>query len=67
MASLYLSFMILGEYQHSPVTVHQTNTESTHSCSKEEICSIDKPCDTSIDATKGNTRVSFDLENKPGE
>ena len=58
--------MFKDEYQHSPVTVHQTNTESTHSCSKEEICSIDKPSEASIDATKGNTRVSFDLEKKAG-
>ena len=55
-----------GDFQHSPVTVHQTNTESIHSCDKEETCSIDKPSDRSIDVTKGSTRVSFDLEKKAG-
>ena len=63
---IFIFSLFEGEFQHSPVTVHQTNTESIHSCDKEETCSIDKPSDRSIDVTKGSTRVSFDLEKKAG-
>ena len=63
---LHLFLPNKGEFQHSPVTVHQTNSECGIVESKQDTCSIDKHSEQTIDVNRGNARVSFDLETKAG-